>query len=311
MMRWLLVFLILALCGTALYFFIPSQMQLGTSIGIKVSAKGFSRTFPDDKMWKQWWPGKVKEINANTLYEFNNRVYTIAEKNPSSLLVNINITNTLRSELLFIPENPDSIVLSWVSKLYLPNNPVTRVQLYFKSLQLKKDLETIAHRIKSFYEKDENIYGLKIIKDHVRDSTLISTSASSKGFPTIEHIYALIEKLQMFALQKGAKQTGLPMLNIHTSDSINFVTRVALPVNKKLKDEGDVVYRWMLGGGNILVTEVIGGPFNITKAFKELENYVIDNRRVSPAIPFQSLVTDRRKETDTSKWITRIYWPVM
>jgi hypothetical protein len=67
----------------------------------------------------------------------------------------------------------------------------------------------------------------------------------------------------------------------------------------------------MLGGGNILITEIKGGSASIDKAFKEMENYVSDYRRTPPAIPFQSLVTDRMKEPDTSKWITRIFYPVM
>jgi hypothetical protein len=67
----------------------------------------------------------------------------------------------------------------------------------------------------------------------------------------------------------------------------------------------------MLGGGNILVTDVNGGPSAIKYAFDRLEEYVSDTKRIPPAIPFESLITDRRKERDTSKWITRIYYPVM
>jgi hypothetical protein len=67
----------------------------------------------------------------------------------------------------------------------------------------------------------------------------------------------------------------------------------------------------MLGGGNILITEVKGGPASIKKAFNEMETYITDYRRTAPAIPFQSLITDRSKEPDTSKWVTKIYYPVM
>jgi hypothetical protein len=67
----------------------------------------------------------------------------------------------------------------------------------------------------------------------------------------------------------------------------------------------------MLGGGNILITEVKGGQNEITNAYKQIQNYVSDYNRSAPAIPFESLVTDRRKEPDSSKWITRIYYPVI
>jgi hypothetical protein len=101
------------------------------------------------------------------------------------------------------------------------------------------------------------------------------------------------------------------MLNISTADSINFLTKVAIPVNKRLKDSGKISYRWMLGGGKILVTEIKGGFYSIKKGFTEMDNYVNDYKRIAPAIPFQSLITDRIREPDTTKWITKIFYPVM
>ncbi len=169
----------------------------------------------------------------------------------------------------------------------------------------------ILQRIQQFYAKEENLYGREIKKEYVLDSTLISTSGTSEGYPTTESIYQLVSNLKNFAEKNGAQQTGHPMLNIYTADSSIYTTKVALPVDKKLKNSGNIAYRWMLGGGSILVTEVKGGPYTIQKAFTEMENYISDFHRTAPAIPFQSLITDRSKEPDTSKWLTKLYWPVM
>ena len=62
--------------------------------------------------------------------------------------------------------------------------------------------------------------------------------------------------------------------------------------------------------GNILVAEVRGGVSTVKQAFRNLSNYVGDYGRQSPALPFESLVTDRLKETDTTKWVTKLYFPV-
>ena len=32
---------------------------------------------------------------------------------------------------------------------------------------------------------------------------------------------------------------------------------------------------------------------------------------MSPAIPFESLITNRLEEPDTSKWVTKIYYPFL
>ena len=63
--------------------------------------------------------------------------------------------------------------------------------------------------------------------------------------------------------------------------------------------------------GNVLVTEIKGGTYTIKKSFDQLENYLTDAKRTSPAIPYEMMITDRSKETDTAKWVTRLYYPVM
>ena len=121
----------------------------------------------------------------------------------------------------------------------------------------------------------------------------------------------MLDKLKNYSTKQGAKQSGHPMLNVYTVDSISFLVKVALPVNKKLKDEGSIKYKWMLGGGKILISDVTGETSKVDHAIKQLEYYLLDYNRVAPAIPFMSLITDRSKELDSTKWITRIYYPVM
>jgi hypothetical protein len=63
--------------------------------------------------------------------------------------------------------------------------------------------------------------------------------------------------------------------------------------------------------GYILVGEVKGGMVTVAAAEKRMADYAFDHQKTAPAIPFQSLITDRMQEKDTGKWITRIYYPVL
>ena len=67
----------------------------------------------------------------------------------------------------------------------------------------------------------------------------------------------------------------------------------------------------MVKNGNILVVEVRGDQQTINEAIKQIEKYITDYQRSIIAIPFQSLITDRSKESDSTKWITKIYYPVV
>ncbi len=190
-------------------------------------------------------------------------------------------------------------------------NPINRSKNYFVEKHLKKDIDKILETIKAFFSDDRNIYGIHIKQELVVDSLLVSSYKLSQGYPTTSFIYTLIDQLKSYIISQSAIQTGHPMLNVSTSDSINFLTKVAIPVNKKLKDSGMISYKWMLGGGKILVTEINGGLHSLKNGFREIEQYVTDHGRAAPAIPFQALLTDRRKEPDTSKWVTKIFYPVM
>ena len=98
------------------------------------------------------------------------------------------------------------------------------------------------------------------------------------------------------------------MLNIRY-DSGYFKTMVAIPVNKVLPGNDSFLLK-RLEPGKILVARVKGGLYTTSEALREMEIYKEDNHLMSPAIPFESLITNRLEEPDTSKWVTKIYYPV-
>ncbi|HLL44934.1 MAG TPA: hypothetical protein VK369_17410 [Segetibacter sp.] len=99
------------------------------------------------------------------------------------------------------------------------------------------------------------------------------------------------------------------MLHVRKTGN-GYETMVAIPVNRLLESNRQFVFKRMVPG-NILVSEVNGGVFTVQEARRQMDNYVEDNELTSPAIPFESLITDRLKEKDTSKWITKLYYPIL
>lgn len=310
MRKWIaLLILFFVLVLSAVYLFTPNKVSFRQTEQVVFSQKAFSRALFNEVSWQQWWPGEAKKAPS---FRYNGNTYTIREKKISSLLIHIcNEKDTLATELVFIPVNENNIELEWIGRSNSAATVFSRVQTSRWLRTVETDVKTLLQTIKSFYSKVDNLYPIPIRETKVADSLLISTSATSKHHPTPEFIYTLLDKLQAYAATKGARQTGLPMLNITPSTDSTFFTRVALPVNKKLPNTSEIQYRWMLGGGNILVTEIKGGPHRIEQAFATMEQYIDDFNRIAPAIPFQSLVTDRRTEPDTTKWLTKVYWPVM
>jgi hypothetical protein len=292
----------------SVYIFIPNIVKLRANTAVKVTGSGINRMLSDKSNVAKWWPGKI----VNDGFYFNDFMYKINNGNITVVPISINQKNkNISTSLFFVAITIDSTQLEWVGATVTSYNPVKRFFAYLKAKKINGDMDVVLQKMKGFYSIPENIYGCDIKKELVADSILVQTSGSCKGYPDNRFIYSLIDKLQKYTVLHAAKATGYPMLNIKVLDSINFEVKVALPVNKALPNSGDILQKRMLGRGNILVTEVKGGNIIANKAFIQIQKYAEDYQRTAPAIPFYSLITDRLKEPDTTKWITKIYCPVM
>ena len=302
-----LLIMVLLLWG-AVYLFIPNIIKLKSTIGIKATRPGLNRMLLDKNSVAKWWPGKI----SNDSFYLNNFAYRFSNSNISVLPVSIYTkTINLPTSLFFVEILTDSTKLEWVGAMATSYNPFKRLAAFFKAKKVETDMLIVLKKMENFYKVPENIYGVEIKKELVADSTLIQTSGICKGYPSNQFIYGLINKLKNYALQNDAAVSGYPMLNINAADNLNYVVKVALPVDKALANSSDILQKRMLGRGNILVAEVKGGIGVTNIAIEQIKKYAEDYQRVAPAIPFYSLITDRTKETDSSKWVTKIYFPVM
>lgn len=307
----LLLLIVLAL--VAIYLFIPAQINISQSQGVQANQEALSRKIANPQTWDEWWPANLEDQKQTKpgAYILNGIVFKPVDiKLISVLIANSGKINT-ESELTLIPLELDSTLLQLHSTIATGYNPFVRVAKYMASKKLEKNFTEILQSISNRYSKAINLYGYDIQRQAVIDSTLIFTFENMKGYPSMNQVYNLIDRLRDYAKLHSAKETGYPMLNIFTPDSINYLVKVAIPVDKKLPPSGNISYKWMLGGGNILIAEVKGGQHQINKAHQQVLYYISDHQRKAPAIPFESLVTDRRQEPDSNKWVTRVYYPVM
>jgi hypothetical protein len=104
-------------------------------------------------------------------------------------------------------------------------------------------------------------------------------------------------------------ETSFPMLNVTKTDSNVYKCMVALPINKITNGKNGIFFVRMVPG-RFLTAELNGGLSSIRHGHEVMQLYFQDYKRTSMAIPFEYLVTDRLAEKDTSKWVTKLYYPV-
>jgi DNA gyrase inhibitor GyrI len=289
----------------ATYILVPAKINLSQSVSINCTHGAANRYLVNDSNWAKWWP-------QNTTLPFRYKEYIFQPNQRMFDAIEVGIAGediTINSRIILIPQFKDSVNIQWLLEYKTGNNPFTRVNRYRQAEKLSRHLNSILTQLKMFLEKPEKVYGITVNKTIVKDTLLISTKKVFTAHPSTQDIYNLINKLKMYIQQQGARETGYPMLNIQQKSGGHYETMVAIPVNKVIKQQNDMVQKNLVQG-NILVAEVRGGEHTVNNAFSQMENYLTDHHYESPAIPFYSLVTNRLTETDTTKWITRIYYPV-
>lgn len=308
-------FILLLLSLVGIYVFIPRTISISKTAYVDCNIDGAARILLQPGQWKKWWVNNTIFADQafsikNDAFVYKEAAYKITRLSRNSVDLTIDKGNSkTNSTLQFFPFNADSVAIIWKASLASGQNPFGKVQRYWQAISIKKDMTNILLNLHSFLGNKENIYGINIQKTSTTDTLLVAAKSVSQVYPNQEMIYNSINMLTEFIAKKGALQTGAPMLNITKVNNNQYQYMVAVPTNVPLPGEGNVFLRRMIRG-SFLVTEVKGGINAVNNATNNMENYIADYKKTVMAIPFQSLLTDRSKETDSAKWITKIYFPV-
>jgi hypothetical protein len=188
-------------------------------------------------------------------------------------------------------------------------NPIRRIERYRQAKILAGDMEGILSRVRSRLEDQRLVYGMLISEGNTLDSMLVSTVRIFDRYPSDSTVYVLVEKLRRFVVGNGGHATGYPMLNVTSQLDGTYKAEVGLPTDKEMKDDGDIRWRRLIRVV-FLEADVRGGDATVREAERQMANYISDYQRTVMAISYQSLITERMKEPDTTKWMTRLYVPV-
>jgi hypothetical protein len=292
------------------YLLLPNKPIVAVSVKANARQACVQRILSNKTYNSKWLPKEGKQISGNE-FLLDDCTFTFVYDNFQNNSITVKYKDINASSMIYTEAARDSSFAILNFNFANTKNPFARISNYFDH----KHIESTAHKLltglQSFLAKTETVYGVKMKQNILKDSTLIAIKSSSKNYPSVLEIYKNIDILKSFANTNGAKETNPPMLNIYKDGGNGYAFMVALPIDKSLNNSGNIIAKRMLAGGNILESgEIRGGFYTVDNLLKELENFKADINGMSPAIPFQSLVTDRSKETDTSKWVTKLYYPV-
>ncbi len=313
MKKWIIVFFVFCfLLIASIYLFIPNTLIVSKTIIINSNQNAITRALSDEHQWANWWPvaSANEASNEQQGFRYGSYRYQMQQQHYNILGVSIQKNRTnINSVIKVLALRTDTSLLQWKCSIATGFNPFSKVRKYSQAVQIKKNMTAILDHLQRYLNQPENAYGMTIYKTTVKDTVLIATRFQTTSYPSTEIIYAYINKLRTYLKELGARQTSYPMLHVTRISKDTLETMIAIPLDKEISGSGNFLFRRMVPG-NILETQIKGGPGIVKNAFMQLDNYVQDHHLSSPAIPFESLITDRTKEPDTTKWITKIYYPI-
>lgn len=313
MKKWMIIFFILTgLSVGSIYIFIPSKITVSNVRYIKAYQNTVLKFLTDSNSQKLTrWLGTVAKQNENG---YNYKGYNYSIKRTISNIVELEINSekfNLKSNLISLNVYLDSSVIQWATEIEAGPNPINRLMKYREARQLKESMSGLMNQMKIYLDNPENMYGITVKEVQLKDSIIITTKIITKSYPEIKDVYEQVKKLTDYAGSQHIAFTGAPMLYVYKNSENQYQSMIGLPVKNIVPETNDIRIKRMPYGGNMFVADIKGGFYSIQKGFEDLNTYLIDSKRTSPAIPFELMVTDRSIETDTAKWITRLYYPIM
>ncbi|WP_026260425.1 hypothetical protein [Segetibacter koreensis] len=309
--RLISLFLLVVLTLISIYLFIPTRLEISTVTVMKANTNALFRYLSDENKWEKWWPVDREEesINANAPPRLNNYTYRVSKKLYNAVEIETIQKNQLvPGKIIILPITEDSLIVQWKSSITTSLNPFTRIEEYRDAVNVKKNMTVILNHLQSFIEDNERVYKFHIRHTTLKDTALVAIKVLTTSYPSIPFIYQHIKELRTYISSQKAREVDYPRLNITKKDSSHYEVMVAIPTNIPLPGEGNISFkRLLIYKDKTLTADVTGGPENIKKAFDELSTYMSDYNLSSPVIPWETLITDRSKETDSTKWITKIF----
>jgi hypothetical protein len=292
----------------SIYFFIPGNIKISYANSVDVSDKRALDFLSSAEGWSKWFPGEKDD--RRRAFIFNKQRFLPGTSFHDAVNVNLEGDGlSAVTQIQLLPLKKDSVKLIWELSLDGSMNPFRRIKQYRAAVEIKENIKIVLDHFVAWVDKTENVYGVHIEHGKIQDSVLLSTRTIFNHYPSDSEVYNLLQKLRIYFEKFDARETGIPMLNVTNMEKAVYQTQVAIPIDKDVPETEAIRMKYMFKG-NALTTDVKGGVYKINQALNALETYRRDYALLSPAIPFQSMITDRIKQKDSTMWVTRIYYPV-
>jgi hypothetical protein len=313
MKKWIVWFFVILVLGVAsVYIFIPAKIVISDISSAEATITGEFRYMSQEENWEKWWrDADGKSHRKGEPFTFGTNEFRINRRSYNAVGIDIRQEGTvIPSSLNLISFALDSTGAVWSCEMPSTINPFTRVRNYLNAREIKKSMTGVMKVFTAFISQLKNVYGMTIYKTTVRDTLMVSARFTSPDYPTTVQLYRYFDTLKQSIIKQRASPVGFPIMNLRKMPDGSYETQTGMPTNRLLKNDGKVLALRM-PPGLFMTADIRGGAYSVDEGMRQLDLFVQEYNRTKIATGFQILITDRRSETDTTKWITKIKIPIV
>jgi hypothetical protein len=307
MKRFLYGVIVLVVLAVGIGFFLPSNRLKSFTANATIPFDGISRVIVNKQYWEKWWPGTVRNDSTLAFGDTELHIDMLLLNGFKASVLNKNLPIFL--ELQTIATYNAETALTLNVEFNFSKNPLTKLYQYISYSSQQKQYEELFKNLTLSFSNVKRVYGFDIRMEKVPNAYYVSIKNYLNHYPTIEEVYTSIEEAKNFILSQKCKVVNYPIFNVFKEGESQYLLMVAVASDREIPSQGKFLQKNMMLG-NIVVAGVQGGNSTIEKCKEAVQFYVNDFRKVSPAIAFERLITNRLQEKDSSKWITTINYPV-
>lgn len=312
--------------------FLPSNVHVKESIEINAPVNIVFEQVRDFNNWAKWSPfqendpGMITTIEGKTAGVGAMMTWVSRDGNGSLNLIEVIQNICVKGELNYEGMNksyidfefetiPQGTMVTWgLDVMDLPY-PFGRWRGVFIGNKMKPDFQQGLNNLKSICETVILVSGNKWRTSEVVEKEVVPVLAFSiKDSCTMDNFSAKFEEIygaiNEYMHKMKVEQSGYPFCVYYTWNPEGVtVFEAGIPISKSVNGKGRIILS-ELPGAKVLMVSHFGPYESIDGAHNAIDKYMKEKNKVCNGSPWEVYVTDTRKEPDTAKWETQVYYPI-
>lgn len=327
--KFLIGLLIVILALVVVAFFLPKQVHVERSLTMDAPAKVVFNQANNLHTWDKWAIWNQMDPNMEITYHNSgigeNASYTWHSENDNVGSGEMKITasvpydsiatamdfmehGTATGYFLF-DEKDGKTTVTWAFDTDLGYNPMARWLGLMMDAMLGKDFEKGLENLKIVSETivQEKRPIVEIVERPAFHFVSLRKNVELADIST--QMGVMYAQLSNFINENNLIMTNMPYAIYHKIDGTMIDLECGIPVNEEVEPQGSVL-AGTLPAEKCAEADHIGPYSNLGETHQFIQDWITKNGFHLNGSPMERYLTDPQKESDQSKWVTAIFYPV-